>query len=332
MTRKRFRVLSRGRTRALVSALLAVVTLLMLAGRPDAAYADTTPIFVNWAALLPSLTDAFDPNSANDCVAGRPHCVDATIAEMQRRFETLGQSCDHNSIFALAYLRTTQTYEWARNQTGYFQDTLWVNHEDAVFAKYYFGAYDAWAAGNRSQVPQAWLIALDDAANRRLTGSGDLLLGMNAHVNRDLPFVLAAIGITTPTGQSRKPDHDKVDQFLNTVVEPLLFEEAARFDPTLPAIVTPYGVGYTGLFQLLESWREDAWRNAELLVDAPTAADRALVAKSIESNAATEANSLAAANSYVPPATTTVARDAYCAVHNAVAPPMSYAFGTATAY
>jgi Family of unknown function (DUF5995) len=319
----------RGRLRTLISTVLAVVMLVMLASRTHAALADD-PIFLNWPALLPSLVDAYDPNSANDCVAGRPHCVDATIAEMQRRFAPLGQSCDHESMFALAYLRTTQTYEWARNQPGYFQDTAWVNHEDAVFAKYYFGAYDSWAAGNRSNVPKAWQMAFDAAAGRKLTGSGDLLLGMNAHVNRDLPFALAAIGITTPTGQTRKPDHDKVDQFLNSVLVPLLFEAAARLDPTVNLIVTPYGIGYTGLFQLLEVWREDGWRNAELLTAAQTPAARAQVAQTIETAAATEATTLAAAN--LAPLPATAVRDAFCVAHNAVAPPMTYPFGTATAY
>lgn len=311
--------------------VLLVVAVLVLSGWRGVAYAADPP-FLNWSDLLPTLTDAYDPNSANDCVAGRPSCVLATIAEMQRRFTPLGQSCDHHSVFALAYLRTTQTYRWARDQAGYFQDTPWVNHEDAVFAKYYFGAYDAWAAGDRGQVPQAWLTAFDDASARKLTGSGDLLLGMNAHVNRDLPFVLAAIGITTPTGQSRKPDHDKVNQFLNAVVQPLLVESAARLDPTMNDISTPYGAGYTGLFQLLQAWREDAWRNAEALTDAPTPDARALVARQIEISAAGQANQLAAANSYAPPVTTTSARDAYCAVHNGDAPPLAYPFGTATAY
>jgi hypothetical protein len=265
-------------------------------------------------------------------VAGRPNCVDITIGEMERRFDPLGESCDHESMFGLAYLRTTQTYEWARNQTGYFQDTAWVNHEDAVFAKYYFGAYDGWAAGNLSNVPKAWQIAFDDAAARKLTGSGDLLLGMNAHINRDLPFTLAAIGITTPTGQTRKPDHDKVDQFLNAVMEPLLFESAARLDPTVNLVVTPYGVGYTGLFQTVEAWREAGWRNAELLTAATTPAARAQVAQTIETAAAAEANTLAAANAYVPPLTTTIPRDAYCAVNNAASAPMTYPFGTAAAY
>jgi hypothetical protein len=260
------------------------------------------------------------------------NCVRAVIREMERRFEPLGRSCDHNAMFALAYLRTTQTYLWAAQQPGFFQDTPWVNHEDAVFATYYFNAYDNWLAGNRSQVPQAWLIAFDSAKERRTTGSGDLLLGMSAHINRDLPFTLAAIGMVTAEGQSRKADHDKVDEFLNMVIEPVLAELAARFDRDTVNIKTPFGVGNAGVFQLVAAWREKAWRNAELLVSAPTPELRAAVAQQIELTAAAEATTIVAGNSYLPPLTTTVPRDAFCASHHANPPPAAYPFGLPSAY
>lgn len=313
-----------------LSALVLAVGLAVPAGQ-QAAHADD-PTFIPWSSQLPGLTDEFVPNSANDCVAGRMNCVRSVIREMERRFEPLGRSCDHNSAFALAYLRTTQTYLWAAEQPGYFRDTPWVNHEDAVFAKYYFNAYDNWLAGNRSQVPQAWLIAFDSAAARRTTGSGDLLLGMSAHINRDLPFTLAAIGMVTPEGENRKPDHDKVDVFLNTVTQPMLAELAERFDPNTINVQTPYGAGYTGLFQLVAAWRESAWRNAELLVSAPTPELRAVVAQQIELSAATQATAIVAGNSYLPPLTGTGPRDAWCASHNADPPQMPYAFGTPSAY
>ena len=307
-----------------VAALVAPVSQ-RIAGADD-------PIFVGWTALAPGLTDTYDPTSENLCVAGKPRCIDAVIKEMKRRFKPQGLSCHHNAIFSLAYLRTTQTYKWASDQPGYFNDTPWVNHEAAVFAKYYFDAYDNWAAGRRDRAPQAWLIAFDAAAGRRVSGSGDLMLGMSAHINRDLPLALAAIGIATPDGQSRKEDHDKVDQFLNTVIQPLLAEAAARFDPGVATISTPYGVGYTALFQQVQAWRERAWRYAELLTEAPTAEARALVVQEIETNAAVEANSIVATYGYLPPATTTNARDSFCAANNGASPPMAYAFGTPTAY
>ena len=55
---------SRVRIRALVGVLVAIATLVALWSRPGSALAD--PPFVNWAGLLPSLTDAYDPNSANE--------------------------------------------------------------------------------------------------------------------------------------------------------------------------------------------------------------------------------------------------------------------------
>jgi hypothetical protein len=291
----------------------------------------TAPLFVDWSSLLPSLTDAYAPTSSNDCVAGRPNCVDITIREMQRRFAPLGQSCDDNAVFALAYLRTTQTYEWARNQSGFFVDTPYVNHEDAVFAKYYFSAYDSYASGNMAAVPQAWQMAFNAAANHQVSGAGNLMLGMSAHVNRDLPYVLAAIGLTFPDGTTRKADHDKVNQFLNAEISQLLAEEAARFDPGIwPNISTPYGVGVTALFQTLEAWRELAWRNAELLVDAPTDAARALVVRQIEANAATQAQLIIAESAYLPPLTTDASRNAYCAANNGAAAPQLYPWGQPT--
>jgi hypothetical protein len=323
-------VLSRRRIRAFFGVIVGSVALVLGSAQGAVAHAD--PIYLPWQSLLPGLLDQYVPDSTNDCVAGKPDCADAIVDEMTRRFGLLGPTCDHQSVFSLAYLRTTQTFRWAQAQPGYFQDPGYVNHEAAVFAKYYFSAYDNWKAGNRSLVPQAWLIALDNAGSRRTTGTGDLLLGMNAHISRDLPFVLASIGLATPDGQSRKPDHDKVDQFLNAVTEPMIDELIARLDSSIINLTTPYGVGYAGLFQLITAWRELAWHNAELLVAAPTPEARAIVATAIEAQATTEATTLATANLYVPPLITTTTRDTFCAGHNGATPPMRYAFGTASAY
>src|SRR5918912_3882697 len=68
------------------------------------------PTFVGWTALLPGLATEYQPSSENDCAAGRTRCVDAVIREMRRRFDPLARACDHDAIFALTYLRTTEEY------------------------------------------------------------------------------------------------------------------------------------------------------------------------------------------------------------------------------
>ena len=201
----------------------------------------------------------------------------------------------------MTYLRTTQTYRSTIEDTRFFSDTAFINHQDALFAKYYFDAWDSYRAGNNPRTPPAWQLALSAADSKSVMGMGNLLLGMSADVNRDLPFVLADIGLVKPDGSSRKPDHDKVNEFLNRVIDPLLHEAAQRFDPTiLMTHVNGQTLDYTATMQLLVAWREGAWRNAEALVNAPTPAARALVAQQIETSAAIEQHLLIAATSYSP--------------------------------
>ena len=259
------------------------------------------PPFIPWSSLLPGLTTTYEPSSANDCQSGRLHCVDAVIREMQRRFDPLEAACDHNTLFALTYLRTTQEYRNVVVQPGFFSDPNLVNHQDANFAQQYFGAWDAYRAGALSQVPRAWQLAFGAADQQQVNGAGNILLGISAHVNRDLAFVLAAIGLVKPDGSSRKPDHDKVNVFLNRVVEPLFDEAAARYDPLVDD--TQFDgtqLDEAAMLQLLVGWREQAWRNAEALVSAPTPAARALVETQIEQTAAIEANLIIVATAYTP--------------------------------
>jgi len=275
------------------------------------------PLFIGSTRVLPAVPGGYQPSTAEDCRKGRITCVRQLIREMERRFEPLAASCSHAAVFSLAYLRTTQTYLETAETPGFYEDPAFVNHEDAAFAALYFDAYDAWADGRTGEVPPAWQVAFRAAERKQVTGSGNLLLGINAHVNRDLPFLLASIGLVAPDGTSRKGDHDRVNVMLNKVQEPLLAEQAARFDPDMAFPTTPYGLGYTGMMQTLMAWREGAWRAAEQLVAAPDEAARARVAAAIEHKALLEAQAIAAATAYRPPLTSTVERDRYCASRTA---------------
>ncbi len=303
--------------RARVAAIAAVLVALPLAGPAAPAAAQEDPPFVGWAAVLPPIASQYEPTSEDDCVAGRTSCVRRTIREMEHRLQPLAATCSHSAVFALAYLRTTEEYLRSSLTDGFFRDPTFVNHQDVVFAEMYFDAYDRWSAGRVEQVPPAWRVAFRTAERREVSGTGDLLLGMNAHVNRDLPFALAAIGMVAPDGSSRKADHDQVDRMLNRVVVPLMAEEAARFDPAMEVPRTPAGVGYTALMQMLLAWRESAWRQAELLAAAPDDATRAQVAASIERNAALNAEAIVAATRYLPPLSSPRDRHRHCALHGA---------------
>jgi hypothetical protein len=294
--------------------VLALLVLAALLISPGTARADDPP-YVGWPQLLPGFTTAFDPSSENDCTAGRTRCVDAVIREMQRRFDPLATSCDHDNIFALSYLRTTQEYRRTIEDPTFFDDTAFVNHEDVVFARLYFDAFDAWHGGRRGDVPPAWAIAFRAARERAVTASGNLMLGINAHVQRDLPIALAAIGLVKPDGSSRKPDHDRVNEILNRISDDLYAEIARRFDPTIDDANVPGTADDLLVFQIIPSWREIAWRNAERLASAPTAEERARIAASLETYPASQAETIRLAAAYAP-LQSIAARDAYCALNH----------------
>lgn len=267
----------------------------------------------NWPALLPAnpYTPAGTLSPGWDvCKTGAPSCPKKVIDEMTGRWEPLDASCSHSAVFALTYLRTTQ--EFARtisDDPGTFSDDPWIRHEDAIFAQYYFNAWDDYHAGR--SVPLAWKIAFDSASNPSIEGMGDLLLGMNAHINRDLPYTLAAVGLVKANGSSRKADHDAVNQFLDRVIDPLQVELAQRYDPifTVAGDLSPFEE--VGALQGIRGLRENAWRNAEdLLAARNNPLQLALVKQNIETQAAAFALDIVAASTI--PGYNLI-RDPYCA-------------------
>lgn len=300
--------MSNVRLRAL-SGVLAAATAIVFCVPAGPAHAEDPP-FVGWSQVLPPLVTTFDSGSSDDCEAGRPACVRKTIREMENRFDPLAETCDHDAVFSLAYLRTTEAFYEASATSGFFNDAHRINHQAVAFAEMYFSAYDDWSTGDVERVAPASRVALRAADGRAVSGSGNLLLGMNAHVNRDLPFVLVAAGMVG--SGDRKYDHDKINEVLNRVVEPLMAELAARFDPALAHTRTPYGVGYAAALQMLVEWRENAWRQAERLASAPDQATRDEVAAQIEAAAEIQAHAIVTGEAYQPPLTTSQARDAHC--------------------
>jgi hypothetical protein len=320
------------RARAIVGVMsTAVVTSLLAVGATAGpARADGLLPYVPWSSYLAGWTDQYVPTSDNDCVAGRPSCLKGTLKEQSRIADDTASSCSHNAVFARAYVRMTQLYGYTRDIPGYYQDVPYFNHVDAVFARYYTDAYYSWKSGDRASVPRAWLTAFDAAKNKVVTGSGDLLLGMNAHINRDLPYVMAAVGLVAPDGSSRKPDYDAVEAWLYDATAPLVAEFAARFDPSMDDTADSFGIGNWTLFQMVSEWRENAWRSAEALVSAPTPEARAQVSATIEAQANAVAQGLLSTQAYVPLLSSTTARDSFCSVHKGDNPPVPYAFGYAT--
>lgn len=237
-----------------------------------------------WDAITSDLPDRFDPDSGNVCGRGEPRCIEAVVAEMDRRFQDLADRCHHAAPFALMYLRVTENVGGPGALD--FEDPGYLNHLDAVFAGQYFAAIDAWRSGNEDQVPEAWALSFEAAEEERLTGLGDMLMGMNAHISRDLPFALERIGVETPDGKSAREDFDLVNTLLGDVQRPMIEEQSDRFDPGISdATIPALDVGADTFAGLMSRWRSEAFDNGVRLLEASDS-ERDRIAAEIEDAAA----------------------------------------------
>jgi hypothetical protein len=264
-------------------------------------------------ALLAALPMPYRPYTGSTCRSGDPQCIVDVIAEMEDRLAPLAASCDHDAIFSLAYLRVTQNVKAAAD-SGYFADRSWLTQIDAVFAQMYFDTMDTWSTGHHAAVPHAWRIALQASDDTTMSGLGDFMLGMNAHINNDFPYVLADVGLTGPDGRTHKPDHNAYNDRLDSLYHPVFDEEAARFDP----MFNTFDLGPIDelvVSSIMRGWREMVWRHAEALANSrgkPVL--RAAVEKDIAEYAATQAQFIKLIPIFL--AASSPDRDAWCAAHH----------------
>jgi hypothetical protein len=263
---------------------------------------------------------AAGPDTSDTCRSGSIACVDRVLAKMERRAAPAIDSCDHDAIFDVMYLRMTEEVRTSLVDPDYFapdetfSDVPFLAREDAVFAEFYFWADRRFHDGRR--VPRAWRTAFRAAEDQAVSGLGNALLGANAHIKRDLPIVLFRLGLGSKT------DHDKVDDVLERVADDVLDELARRFDQSLQLGNPVPGSTLDNEAFLLTSitaWRAEAWTDAERLRDAANRAERRAVKRDIEDAAEANAQTLQSQLAYPSGLAGEILRDArnsYCAAHH----------------
>jgi hypothetical protein len=247
------------------------------------------------------------PGPVPGCRHASLRCVSLTVRRLKALEQRMG--CNHRAVFATTYRVLTQVaLETVRRNPRFLRYPSYFHFQDALFADIYLATGRAWAAGRR--VGPAWQIAFEAARDGDLLASQDMLLGINAHVQNDMPFLLAALGTHTRRGHSRKVDHDTENGILERAYQRVVDAVERRYDPSL-AVTNPDDSNaddITGL-ELVAGWREDVWRNARRLLQTrrdPVA--HADVVRDIETNAADWARTIAAPG---PPGYRSQ-RDAYC--------------------
>jgi hypothetical protein len=223
--------------------------------------------------------------SATSC---RLEKIEQVIEEMTRRWIRLHRAGDWRAVFAKTYLCTTEKLLEATRRPGIFTDTAWVVSIDCHFAQRYFTAEDLWEDGGNC--PWPWRIAFQSARQKRTLVFQDVLLGMNAHINYDLPYSLDATipADATPNEiETYRRDNDQLNHTLVSIINLIQEEIAEDYDPGIDIIDLVLGKGdEQGGSRMIRIWRARSWAHFLLLREArddPLA--RARVEKLIEHTA-----------------------------------------------
>ncbi|AZQ75281.1 hypothetical protein EKH77_32775 [Streptomyces luteoverticillatus] len=244
---------------------------------------------------------------AVSCAGSVPGCVrrlEHTLATVR---DELG--CDHRAPFAALYVRVQESLQHVlRDRPTFFTEPTWAARDlNAAFVSRYLDAYRS--DRNGQPVPRAWSIAFTVARTGQTNAAQDALLGANAHIQRDMSYVLAELGLVAPNGISRKADFDRAQAVLDRAYEPAVQDLTRHYDPLLAAADARWNpVANLTAHELLVLWRRNAWHYAERLTAAATPEEFRRVSAAIEDNAAAWGTLLAAVQ--VPGYR--LVRDGYC--------------------
>ncbi len=201
------------------------------------------------------------------CVAAAPLAtIPEVVHEMARRWRKLQRARDWRAVFAKSYLRTTEQILAAAQAGGTFENSAWMVHLDCDFAGRYFTAIDCWEAGGAC--PEPWEIAFAATEAKRTLVLQDLLLGMNAHINYDLPYALDATIPPNLDAAALAPyarDHVRMNVLLARTVK-IVGQATGEYDPALILVDEGLGPpGTVGVGQLISLWRARSWAHFLLL-------------------------------------------------------------------
>ena len=180
----------------------------------------------------------WDTRLPHSCLTGAMSLHGPLIARMQEIDDRLVADNDERRHFHGAYLRSTKS-AMADADAGRFIDPAWAELWGIAFANLYLEAFTAWEEGN--ETPEPWQVAFAASKDHGIPPLRHVRLGINAHINYDLPQALLAVitddEFADPVVLERRAaDHEHVDAILvKRVAEEDKRMEAVEEPATAPA-------------------------------------------------------------------------------------------------
>lgn len=191
--------------------------------------------------------------------------IPSLLLTMNNRVDGWKSTGDRRHVFLGCYSMMSQAMHEAINK-GQFFHAPWVSQLLLRFSEYYFNAlarYDQ----NPELSPIVWRQVHDASKDPEINVTQNLLLGVNAHINYDLPLALYDCLVENWSQlpethkQTLKKDHELVNEII-----------AQTIDSVQDSIVNPSSWSMAALdiimcradewllSKLISSWRNDVWQ------------------------------------------------------------------------
>jgi Family of unknown function (DUF5995) len=198
--------------------------------------------------------------------------LDARMVALLAALEADG---DPGRFFLATYLRTMRAV-LAAADGGSFEDPAWVTDWDVVFAGLYVDAMEAYRR-DAGSAPAPWRLAF--GARPGLPPLAHVLLGVNAHINFDLPqallLVIPETEFADPDALARRGrDHERVNAVLagRMAAEEAELRRAGQVHTRVDRLLAPLNRSASRLF--LREARRKVWANVTVLHRARAAGDQ----------------------------------------------------------
>lgn len=189
------------------------------------------------------------------------------LEQMQSWIDRWENAQDRRAIFLSCYSMMTRNMLIAL-ENGEFLDAVWVNDLLHRFADYYFIALDAYDK-QPDDSPAVWRLAFETCPRRDVHVLQHLMLGVNAHINYDLVYVIVDMlqsewsQLSDEDKVRRYRDHCHVNEVIFRTINAVQDQVVERYSPRMDIIDKGmFMLDEWLLGQLIEHWREEVWQHA----------------------------------------------------------------------
>lgn len=226
--------------------------------------------------------------------------VDNILLAMRELSNAWERKGDRRFIFLRCYSMMSANMAAAIRE-GRFADPPWVTTLMLDFARYYFEALEQY---NRlpAEAPPVWRQVHDTAQQSGIHALQNLLLGVNAHINYDLPLALYDCLrqdwplLDEQQRRLRQNDHEAVNQIIGDTIDAVQDTVLEPLSPAMAVVDRLMGrMDEWLLSQLITGWRHDVWNVTQRLLEAPDEVRREVLKREQESRVMERAGSLISA-------------------------------------